>query len=158
MTLKSNWSIASDDENSRQSFLSDCDSEYDLCSPSRYSPEKHSISSLKKLSIHRNELPMTRLRAKTIEKPIINPQIVPIERSRSTIQNSIDSFADLATKFTNSILFPKQDLSNNQSPNSPTDGVNTLADCFESCSLDEGKCKSLNTIIIIVFLFLFVSE
>jgi hypothetical protein len=25
--------------------------------------------------------------------------------------------------------------------NSPLDGVNILADRFESCSLDEGKCK-----------------
>jgi hypothetical protein len=47
----------------------------------------------------------------------------------------------MATTFTNSILFPKQELSNNRLPNSPIDGVNTLTDWFESCSLDESKCK-----------------
>ena len=154
MTLKSNWSIASDDENSRQSFLSDCDSEYDLSPPPRYPAEKHSISKLNKLSLHRHEPPMTRSRSKAIEKTMIDPQIVPKQRRQSTIRSSIDSFTGLATTFTNSILFPKQDLSNNRSPNSPTDGVNTLTDWLESCSLDESKCKMLN-IIKNKFIFLF---
>jgi hypothetical protein len=144
MTLKSNWSVASDDENSRQSFLSDCDSEFDLCPPPRYAAEKHSISTLNKLSIHRNEPPLTRSRAKASGETIINSQLVPKERRRSTIRNSIDSLAGLTATFTNSVLFPKQDLSNNRSPISPTDGVNTLTDWLESCSLDESKCKILN--------------
>jgi hypothetical protein len=83
---------------------------------------------------------MTRSRSKAIEKTMIDPQIVPKQRRQSTIRSSIDSFTGLATTFTNSILFPKQDLSNNRSPNSPTDGVNTLTDWLESCSLDESKC------------------
>jgi len=139
MTLKSNWSIASDDENSRQSFLSDCDSEFDLSPPPRYPAEKHSTSTLNKLSINRNEPPMTRSRAKASGKTMINTSLVPKEQRQSTIRRSVDSFTEMATTFTNSILFPKQELSNNRLPNSPTDGVNTLADCFESCSLDESK-------------------
>jgi hypothetical protein len=154
MTLKSNWSIGSDDENSRQSFLSDCDSEFDLNPPPRYPAEKHSISALNKLSIHRNEPPMTRSRAKAGGKTIINTQSVPKEQRQSTIRHSVDSFTEMATTFKNSILFPKQESSNNQFSNSPTDGVNKLADWFESCSLDESKCKILNKIKI-YFLFRF---
>jgi hypothetical protein len=141
MILKSNWSIASDDENSRQSFLSDCDSEFDLSPPPRYPAEKHSIIALNKLSINRNEPPMTRSRAKAIGRTMITPQPLPKERRRSSIRRSMDSFTDMATTFTNSILFPKQESSNNQFLNSPIDGVNTLTDWLESCSLDESKCK-----------------
>jgi hypothetical protein len=32
--------------------------------------------------------------------------------------------------------------SNNCLSNSPTDGVNKLSDWFESCSLDENKCRN----------------
>jgi hypothetical protein len=146
MTLKSNWSIVSDDENSRQSFLSDCDSEFDLSPPPRYPAEKCSTSALKKLSINRNEPPMTRSRTKAGEKTIINTQSVSKEQHQSAIRRSVDAFTDMATTFTNSILFPKQESSDNRFPNSPTDGVNKLADWFESCSLDESKCKILNKI------------
>jgi len=146
MTLKSNWSIALEDENSRQSFVSDCDSEFDLTPPPRYPAEKLSNSALNKLSINQNEPPMTRSRAKAGGKTTTNTHSVPKERSQSTIRRSVDSFTEMATTFTNSILFPKQESSNNQFPNSPTDGVNTLADWFESCSLDESKCKILNKI------------
>jgi hypothetical protein len=146
MTLKSNWSITSDDENSRQSFLSDCDSEFDLTPPPRYPAEKHSNSTLNKLSINQNEPPMTRSRAKAGGKTIINTKSLSKERRQSTIRHSVDSFTEMATTFTNSILFPKQESLNNRFPNSPTDGINTLADWFESCSLDESKCKILNKI------------
>ncbi|CAF0884023.1 unnamed protein product [Adineta steineri] len=95
MTLKSNWNI-----------LSDYDSEFDLKLSSRYPNEPCSISALKKLSINRNEPPLTRSRTKAID---------------------------------NTILFSKQQSSDNQLPNSPTDGVNSLTNWLQSCSLDESK-------------------
>ena len=147
MTLKSTWSIASDDENSRQSFLSDCDSEFDLSSSSRYSTEKQSIPALNQLSLNRNEPPLTRSRAKADEKLIVNTPLAAKVRCRSTIQHSADSINEIASTFTGSILFPKEELSKkNQILTSPTDGVNKLTDWFESCSLDEKKCKNENRI------------
>ncbi len=136
MTLKSTWSITSDDENSRGSFLSDCDSEFDLSPSSRYSAEKRSNSTLTKLS---NEPSMTRARAKADEKLI--PSVLK-EPCRSTIRQSIDSITEITSAFTNSILSPKK-----ESSNSPIDGVNKLSDWFESCTLNENKCMNSNKII-----------
>ncbi|CAF2400812.1 unnamed protein product [Rotaria sp. Silwood2] len=147
MTWNSGCSIASDDENSRHSFLSDCDSEFDLRPPPRYPAEKRSYSPLKKQSVNRIEPPMTRSRAKAIGKTIIASEPLPKQRRQSTLRRSIDAFTGMATTLTNSlnnnsILFSKQEpttSSNDRTPNSPLDGVNILADRFESCSLDEGK-------------------
>ncbi|CAF3401650.1 unnamed protein product [Rotaria sp. Silwood1] len=150
MTWNSSCSIASDDENSRHSFLSDCDSEYDLRPPPRYPAEKRSYSPLKKQSINRIEPPMTRSRAKAIGKTIITSEPLPKQRRQSALRRSVDAFTGMATTLTNSlthnsILFPKQEptkSSNDRTSNPPLDGVNILADRFESCSLDEGKCKN----------------
>ncbi|CAF0840766.1 unnamed protein product [Rotaria sp. Silwood1] len=147
MTWNSSCSIASDDENSRHSFLSDCDSEYDLRPPPRYPAEKRSYSPLKKQSINRIEPPMTRSRAKAIGKTIITSEPLPKQRRQSALRRSVDAFTEMATTLTNSlthnsILFPKQEptkSSNDRTSNAPLDGVNILADRFESCSLDEGK-------------------
>ncbi|CAF1005309.1 unnamed protein product [Rotaria sordida] len=159
MTWNSSCSIASDDENSRHSFLSDCGSEFDLRPPPRYPAEKRSYSPLKKQSINRMEPPMTRSRAKAIGKLIITSEALPKQQRRqSTLRRSIDAFTGMTTTLTNSlnntsILFAKQEpttSSNDRAPNFPSDGVNILADRFESCSLDEGKCK--------IFLFLNISK
>ncbi|CAF0915886.1 unnamed protein product [Rotaria sordida] len=148
MTWNSSCSIASDDENSRHSFLSDCGSEFDLRPPPRYPAEKRSYSPLKKQSINRMEPPMTRSRAKAIGKLIITSEALPKQQRRqSTLRRSIDAFTGMTTTLTNSlnntsILFAKQEpttSSNDRAPNFPSDGVNILADRFESCSLDEGK-------------------
>jgi hypothetical protein len=139
MTWNSSCSIASDDENSRQSFLSDCDSEFDLRPPPRYPAEKRSIN--------RTEPPLTRSRAKATGKCLITSEPLSKPRRQSALRRSIDAFTGMATTLTNSlnnnsILFPKQELST-PSSNDRLDGVNILADRFESCSLDEGKCKIL---------------
>jgi hypothetical protein len=149
--LKSTWSIASDDENSRQSFLSDYDSEFDFSPPPRYPAEKHSSSILSKLSVNRHEPPMTRSRTKAIGTTMIIPQSLPKEQRQSTLRRSFDSFTEMTATLKNSlindsIVFPKQESSNDpfeltKVPHSPIDGVNTLTDWFESCSIDEGKCK-----------------
>jgi hypothetical protein len=131
MTLKSTWSIGSDDENSRGSFLSDYDSEFDL-----------SPSVVTKLSIDQDEPPMTRSRAKAVGKLMINTPSVLKESGRSTVRQSIDSMTEMTSAFTNSILFPKEEVSNNHLPISPIDGVNKLSDWFENCTLDENKCTN----------------
>ena len=151
MTLKSTWSIISDDENSRQSFLSDCDSEFDLSPPPRYPAEKRSSSTLKNLSLSQNEPPMTRARAKAMQKPIAMPPHGLKPQRQSIVRRSVDSFAGMATSLkdslnSSSILFPKQESSDDRSEvhkplHSPPDGVNTLTDWLESCSLDEGQCR-----------------
>lgn len=146
MTLKFNWNIVSDDENSRQSFLSDCDSEFDFNPPPRYPAEKCSNSALKKVSINQNEPPITRSKVKTNEKIILNTQTIPKEQHQSTNPNSFDAFTGMKTVFTNTTLFLKKEMSDNSLPNSPTDGVNKLADWFEGCSLDESKSKIFNKI------------
>ncbi|CAF1109053.1 unnamed protein product [Rotaria sordida] len=142
MTLKSNWNILSDNENSQESFWFDCDSKFDLSPQVRYPIEECTISTLNKLSINQIEPPMTRLRTKTIEKPLIIPETPSKEKRPSTIQHTINSFTDMTTTLTNSILLSKQDLSNNQFENSSTNGINILTDWFESCSLNESKCKN----------------
>ncbi|CAM4764847.1 unnamed protein product [Rotaria magnacalcarata] len=147
MTWNSSCSIASDDENSRHSFLSDCDSEFDLRPPPRYPAEKRSYSTLKKQSINRIEPPMTRSRAKAIGQTLVTSESLPKQRRQSALRRSTDAFTGMATTLTNSlnnnsILFSKQDTtisSNERTFNPPLDGVNILADRFESCSLDEGK-------------------
>jgi len=116
MTWNSSCSIASDDENSRHSFLSDCDSEYDLRPPPRYPAEKRSYSTLNKQSINRIEPPMTRSRAKAIEKSLMTSEPLPKRRRQSALRRSMDAFAGMATTLTNSlnnnsILFPKQETS-----------------------------------------------
>ncbi|CAF3035388.1 unnamed protein product [Rotaria sp. Silwood2] len=126
MTLKSNWNILSDDDNSQQSFFSDCDSEFDLSPQVRYS----------------FETPMTRSRSKTIGNTLIIPPTPSKEQCQSIIQHSINSLANMTTTLTNSILFSKKDLSNNRFQNSTIDGINTLTDWFESCSLNESKYKN----------------
>ncbi len=116
MTWNSSCSIASDDENSRHSFLSDCDSEYDLRPPPRYPAEKRSYSTLNKQSINRIEPPMTRSRARAIEKSLMTSEPLPKQRRQSTLRRSMDAFAEMATTLTNSlnndsILFSKQETS-----------------------------------------------
>jgi len=116
MTWNSSCSIASDDENSRHSFLSDCDSEYDLRPPPRYPAEKRSYSTLNKQSINRIEPPMTRSRAKAIEKSLMTSEPLPKRRRQSALRRSMDAFAGMATTLTNSlnnnsILFSKQETS-----------------------------------------------
>ena len=140
MTWDSGCSIASDDENSRHSFLSDCDSEFDLRPPPRYPAEKRTYSGSNKQLINRIEPPLTRSRAKATGKSLITSEPLPKPRRHSALRRSVDAFASMANTLTSSlnndsILFPKQELS------TPLDGVNILADRFESCSLDEGKCK-----------------
>lgn len=51
--------------------------------------------------------------------------------------NNIDFMSDTTTSFTNPILFSQY-----EQPASPTDRVNKLADWFQTCSLDETKCKN----------------
>jgi len=116
MTWNSSCSIASDDDNSRHSFLSDCDSEFDLRPPPRYPAEKRSYSTLNKQSINRIEPPMTRSRAKAIGKSMITSEPIPKQRRQSALRRSIDAFTGMATTLTsslnnNSILFPKQEPS-----------------------------------------------
>ena len=136
MTWKSSWSIASDDDNSRQSFLSDCDSEFDLRPPPRYPAEKRSIA--------RHEPPLTRARAKAAQQNILLPKEPPVSPRR----RSIDSFTDMTSSLKisqkkNAILFPKQEPSHELFgfARTPADGVKTLTDCLESFSLDESQCK-----------------
>jgi hypothetical protein len=112
MTWNSSCSIASDDENSRQSFLSDCDSEFDLRPPPRYPAEKRSYKQL----TNRTEPPMTKSRAKAIGKDINTPEPLPKQQRQSPLRRSIDAFTGMATTLTsslnnNSILFPKQESS-----------------------------------------------
>jgi len=116
MTWNSSCSIASDDDSSRHSFLSDCDSEFDLRPPPRYPAEKRSYSTLNKQSSNRIEPPMTRSRSKAIEKSMITSEPLPKQRRQSAIRRSIDAFTGMATTLTgslnnNSILFPKQESS-----------------------------------------------
>ena len=125
--LKSNWSIGSDDDYSRQSFLSDCDSEFDFSLPPQSPTEKHFSAILNKLSINRTEPVLTRSRANVESKPY-----------KSTIRCSMDSITDMETSSIDSPLFSKE-----ETPTSPTDRVNKLADWFESCSLDESKRKMM---------------
>ncbi|UJR16217.1 hypothetical protein I4U23_003127 [Adineta vaga] len=144
MTWNSACSIASDDESSRHSFLSDCDSEFDLKPPPRYPAEKRSYSTSNKNTITRLEPPLTRSRAKALEKSMNLTQLLPQQKRQSTLRRSIDTFTGMASTLTNSlnntsILFPKQESSNERISTSPLDGVNILADRFESCSLDEGR-------------------
>ena len=114
MTWNSSCSIASEDENSRHSFLSDCDSEFDLRPPPRYPAEKRTYSSLNKQSINRIEPPLTRSRAKAIGTSINVSEPLPKQRRQSALRRSIDTFTEMATTLTNSlnnnsILFPKQE-------------------------------------------------
>lgn len=114
MTWNSSCSIASDDENSRQSFLSDCDSEFDLRPPPRYPAEKRLYSTSKKQSINRIEPPMTRSRAKAIGQTMDTLEPLPKQKRHSALRRSIDAFTGMATTLTsslnnNSILFSKQD-------------------------------------------------
>jgi len=116
MTWNSSCSIASDDDSSRHSFLSDCDSEFDLRPPPRYPAEKRSYSTLNKQSSNRIEPPMTRSRSKAIEKSMITSEPLPKQRRQSALRRSIDAFTGMATTLTsslnnNSILFPKQEPS-----------------------------------------------
>ncbi len=116
MTWNSSCSIASDDDSSRHSFLSDCDSEFDLRPPPRYPAEKRTYSTLNKQSSNRIEPPMTRSRSKAIEKSMITSEPLPKQRRQSAIRRSIDAFTGMATTLTsslnnNSILFPKQESS-----------------------------------------------
>jgi hypothetical protein len=116
---KSSCSITSDDENSRQSFLSDCDSEFDLRPPPRYPAEKRSSSTLNKRLNSRIEPPLTRSRAKAIGKTIIAPEPSPKERRHSTLRRSMDAFTGMGATLTNSLnnnsfLFSKQDTSNDR--------------------------------------------
>ena len=120
MTWNSSCSIASDDENSRHSFLSDCDSEFDLKPQPRYPAEKRSYST----SINRIEPPLTRSRAKAMEKSIITSEPLPKQRRQSALRRSIDTFTGMATTLTNSlnnssILFPKQESSNDRLDSNP---------------------------------------
>ena len=119
MTWNSSCSVTSDDENSRQSFLSDCDSEFDLRPPPRYPAEKRTYSSLKKQSINRSEPPMTRSRAKATGKTIDTVEFLPRKRRHSTLRRSMDAFTEMTTTLTNSlnnnsILFSKQESSNDR--------------------------------------------
>jgi hypothetical protein len=139
----SGCSIASDDENSRHSFLSDCGSEFDLKPPPRYPAEKRAYS-----STTRTEPPLTRARAKAIGQTVITPEPLSKPRRQSAIRKSMDAFTGMATTLTNtlntnSILFPQQETSDDvpRMVNTPLDGVNILADRFETCSIDEGQCK-----------------
>lgn len=152
MTWNSACSIASDDEGSRHSFLSDCDSEFDLRPPPRYPAEKRTYTGLNTQLINRIEPPLTRSRAKATGKPLLTSDVLPKPRRHSALRRSIDAFTGFTNSLTNSlgssstnnnnnsILFPKQEASiNEKPPNAPLDGVNFLADRFDSCSLDEGK-------------------
>ncbi|CAF0886840.1 unnamed protein product [Adineta ricciae] len=147
MTWNSACSIASDDESSRHSFLSDCDSEFDLRPPPRYPAEKRSYSTSNKQTINRIEPPLTRSRAKALEKSLTPVQLSsppPSQKRQSTVRRSVDVFTGMASALTNnlnttSILFPKQESTNERISTAPLDGVNILADRFESCSLDEGR-------------------
>lgn len=120
MTWNSACSIASDDESSRHSFLSDCDSEFDLRPPPRYPAEKRTYSGLNKLSLNRIEPPLTRSRAKATGKPLETVESLSKPRRQSALRRSIDAFTGIATTLTNSlnnnnnnsILFPKQESSN----------------------------------------------
>jgi hypothetical protein len=139
----SGCSIASDDENSRHSFLSDCGSEFDLKPSPRYPAEKRTYTTTTRI-----EPPMTRSRAKASGQTVITPESLPKQKRQSTLRRSIDAFTGMTTTLTNtlnnnSILFPQQEVINDSSRavNTPLDGVNILADRFESCSLDEGQCK-----------------
>lgn len=114
MTWKSSCSIASDDESSRHSFLSDCDSEFDLRPPPRYPAEKRTSSIGNKRTIGRIEPPLTRSRSKAIGKSLISPTPVvsPKSRRQSGLRRSMDSFAGLQTTLKeslpqNSFLFSK---------------------------------------------------
>ncbi len=116
MTWNSSCSIASDDESSRHSFLSDCDSEYDLRPPPRYPAEKRSYATPQKQLINRIEPPLTRSRAKAIGKSLLTSEPLPKPRRQSALRRSIDAFTGMATTLTsslntNSILFPKQEPS-----------------------------------------------
>jgi len=116
MTWNSSCSIASDDDSSRHSFLSDCDSEFDLRPPPRYPAEKRKYSTSNKQTVNRIEPPMTRSRAKAIEKSMITPEPIPQRRRQSALRKSIDTFNEMATTLTNSlnnnsILFPKRESS-----------------------------------------------
>ena len=139
----SGCSIASDDENSRHSFLSDCGSEFDLKPAPRYPAEKRTYSKITRL-----EPPMTRSRAKATGQTVIASEPLPKQRRQSAIRRSVDAFTGMASTLTNtlnnnSILFSKQETINDFSRvvNTPLDGVNILADRFESCSIDEAQCK-----------------
>jgi len=117
MTWNSACSIASDDENSRHSFLSDCDSEFDLRPPPRYPAEKRHYTGLNTHLINRIEPPLTRSRAKATGKPLLTSETLPKPRRQSALRRSIDAFTGLTSSFTsslnnnenNSILFPKQE-------------------------------------------------
>ena len=102
MTWKSSCSIASDDESSRHSFLSDCDSEFDLRPPPRYPAEKRTSSIGNKRTIGRIEPPLTRSRSKAIAKSLVTPPppppaTLPKGRRQSALRRSMDSFANLTT-------------------------------------------------------------
>ena len=121
MTWNSACSIASDDESSRHSFLSDCDSEFDLRPPPRYPAEKRSYSTSNKQTINRIEPPLTRSRAKALEKSLTPVQLSPppssSQKRQSTVRRSVDVFTGMASALTNnlnttSILFPKQESTN----------------------------------------------
>lgn len=116
MTWNSACSIASDDEGSRHSFLSDCDSEFDLRPPPRYPAEKRTYSGMNKFSINRIEPPLTRSRAKATGKTLVIAEPLPKPRRQSALRRSVDAFTSMATTLTsslntNSILFPKQESS-----------------------------------------------
>ncbi|CAF1151197.1 unnamed protein product [Rotaria magnacalcarata] len=137
MTLKSNWNIISDDENCRDSFLSDCD--FYLSSPSKTPKERRTISALNHLSINQNEPPTRRSKTKTFEKQMFIPQTVQKEQHQSASRESIDSYIGMTTLLTNSTLCSKKDLADNHCQDLPFDGINKLTDWFQSCTLDENK-------------------
>lgn len=145
MTWKSSCSIASDDENSLQSFLSDCDSEFDLRPPPRYPADKRSPTTLNKRISGRSEPPLTRSRLKATGKTLPSSPTLPKSPRSSTHRRNFNPFSTFNPTIRddlqqNMFLFTKQEASINEKvPGSPMDGVKFLTDRFENCSLDEEK-------------------
>ncbi|CAF4373092.1 unnamed protein product [Rotaria socialis] len=137
MTLKSNCNIISDDENCRDSFLSDCD--FDLSSQSKNPKERRTISALNHLSINQNEPQTRRSKTNTFEKQMFIPQIVQKEQHQSPSREGIDSYIGMTKLLTNSTLCSKKDLADNHYQDLPFDGINKLTDWFQNCTLNENK-------------------
>ena len=119
MTWKSSCSIASDDETSRQSFLSDCDSEFDLRPPPRYPAEKRSSSILNKRTIARTEPPLTRSRAKATGKTLPSSPTLPKTQRPSFFRRGMNALSGLNTNVRedlqqNIFLFTKQESPNHE--------------------------------------------
>ena len=123
MTWNSSCSLASDDDSSRHSFLSDCDSELDLRPPPRYPAEKRAISRL--------EPPLTRSRAKATGKTLPSSPSLPKTRRTPAVRRRLELFPGFTASLKTSLPQNSFLLSN--------DRVNFLTDRLENCSLDEEK-------------------